>query len=183
MKKLLSYILFLLLLANSSMSWAAGGVKDISVYFSQPKVILDGIEIINKEKAFIYDGRVYVPLRQLAKALSLEVNWREATNEVVLTKQQSNTTIEPCDPFKGESFVYGQITKIDYNKHTIHIEQHLDDNSREVFEALLVDDEAIIVIRRRDKQWSLEFEDVKVGDVVSLVLTKENAVRSIEIDV
>jgi hypothetical protein len=165
------------------MSWESIEKKDITVYFSRPKVLFNGNEIVRKDDAFIYDGRIYVPLRQLAEALSLEVSWNSAANEATLAEQSLNTAIEPCDPFKGESFVYGQIVSIDYYNRTIHIEQHFDDDSREIFEALQVDDDASIVIRRRDKHWSLEFKDVKVGDVVSLVLTRENAVRSMEIDI
>lgn len=183
MKKLLSYILFLLLAANSTMSWAADVQREISVHFNQPRVTLEGNEIIDKESAFVYEGRIYVPLRQLAEALRHEVDWREETNEAILTKEESNTIIEPCDPFKGESFIYGQITHIDFSNRTIRIEQHFDDNSREVFEALVVSKDASILIRRGDKQLGLDFTNVKVGDVVSLVLTKENVIRSIEIDV
>ena len=182
-KKLVSFILFLLLLANSNITWASSSFKDIQVYYNQLRIVHNGEELMQQEAPFIYEDRIYVPLRALAEALDFEVNWDGSSYEVHLSQRSANVYIEPCDPFIGEIFVYGQILAIDYEKKMIYLEQHLDDNSREIFDALMPSSEVTVVLQRRSNQFKIQFEDVKVGDVVSLIITNDNLIRSIIVDI
>jgi|GEM_PF-1810533 len=179
----LSFLLFLLLCANTTITWAAGYYNDIRVYQNPGKIVYNHEEILQQENTFIYNDRIYVPLRSIAEALSIQVEWKQETQEVNLSPTAEAIYIEVCDPFKGEYFIYGQIISIDYNSKSMYIEQHLDDNSREVFESLLLSDNAIVLLQRKSKQLLIDFDDVKVGDVVSLIVTKDDEIRSIIVDI
>ena len=179
----LSFLLFLLLCANSAITWATGNYSDIRVYYNQVKILHRNEEILKQENTFIYNDRVFVPLRAVAEALDNEVEWNQERQEVVLTPAPAYIHIEASNPIVGEYFVYGQIVKIDYINKSIFIEQHLDDNSREVYESLTLSENAIVVIQRKSKQLLIDFEDVKIGDVVSLVINKNNEIRSLIVDI
>ncbi len=182
LKRMISYLLLLFIFAGSTIAWAAEGFEDIRIYYSPLKILLDDKEIIKEEAPFIYQNRIYVSLRAAAEALGYEVLWDDHSKAATLSSA-TVSLIEACDPFKGEYFVYGQILSIDYVDETINIDQHLDDNSREVYTQLPLYRNAIIVLQRGSKQFLVDFSDVKAGDTVSLIITKENTIRSMIIDI
>ncbi len=183
LKRMVSYILLLFLFTGCTIAWAADGFEDIRIYHSPLRVLLEGREIIDDEDTFVYQNRIYVPLRAAAEALGYEVGWDGTTKEATLSSPLGSAIIEECDPFKGEFFVYGQILTLDYVNRSINIDQHLDDNSREVYTELPLSQDAVIVLQRGSKQLLVDFSDVKRGDVVSLIITKKNEIRSMIVDI
>jgi len=79
----------------------------------------------------------------------------------------------------NEEYPRGEIMKIDYENKLIEIEQHLDHNSREVFEALAPTEDAVFILKRNNHHWQIDFQNLRVGDVVGIVFTKDNGVRGV----
>lgn len=98
----------------------------------------------------------------------------EAINE--LDKQYIN--IPPADPSQGEYYVEGRILKI--TDHKIAIEQHFDTHSVPV-ESFMVTKDTVIarhhVVKDSDYYRKIELTDLKVGDVIFVIFTKENLPR------
>ncbi|ABR50206.1 hypothetical protein Amet_4125 [Alkaliphilus metalliredigens QYMF] len=183
MKKIPTTLLVLYLLFLSSfIVFASTHHQSIQVYFGDFKVQHHKDLLSLEESPFLYEGRLYMPLRALSESLGYDVDWDENTQTAILSKDTAFTQIPETDPLNGEAFVYGEVRHIDYENRSIDIVQHLDHHSREVFEGLLVEEDAIIILQRNDHQWNIAFSDVKVGDVVGMVLTAENLVRGIIVD-
>lgn len=81
--------ILLTVLTLSAMS--ATGVKTVELWYNDIKITLDGEEIVPKDATgntvapFIIDGTTYLPVRAVAQAVSLDVEWDEDTNTVKLT--------------------------------------------------------------------------------------------------
>ena len=64
---------------------------DLTATYQDVKITLDGNELVPRDatgnivEPFIVDGTTYLPLRAIAGALGLEVNWDGSTNTVILT--------------------------------------------------------------------------------------------------
>lgn len=58
--------------------------ETIIVNFNNIRIEIDG-QLVNTEyEPFIFDGRTYLPVRDVANAIGLDVEWDEATNTVQL---------------------------------------------------------------------------------------------------
>jgi len=170
------FILITLAIILTIVTSFAGNIYDqISIYYNDTKIIAGQKEIDLPEQLFIYEGHTYVPLRHFAEALDYVVDWHRESETITLSKN----LLEDCNPLVGEYFVYGQITKIEYSEHLISIEQHIDDNSREIFDKLKVVNNPVVIIDRNSKEFNIEFSDVKVGDLVGLIVNKNDEVRGI----
>jgi len=64
--------------------------------YNDIKITLDGTAIVPRDangnivEPFIIDGTTYLPVRGIAAALGLDVNWEENTNTVILTTPEAN---------------------------------------------------------------------------------------------
>ncbi|MTI71537.1 MAG: copper amine oxidase N-terminal domain-containing protein [Firmicutes bacterium] len=177
-KKILIIVLLLFIL--SSNVWAEDFYKDIKVHFNNIKILIDGNEIKMEEKPFIYNNRVYVPVRFVSESLNKKVKW-DADNKVVLINGYKG--LEECDPRAGENFVYGIITDINYDERIIAIDQQLGPDSKVINEPLKVRKDVNILLKWNDKYMNLDFKDLKVGYDFGLILDKENLVRGIIIEI
>ena len=76
---------------------ASSGTKDATLYYRDIKITLDGNTIIPKDASgnavepFIIDGTTYLPVRGIAPALGLSVDWDAANSIVKLTTPSSPT--------------------------------------------------------------------------------------------
>ncbi|WP_069648910.1 copper amine oxidase N-terminal domain-containing protein [Caloranaerobacter ferrireducens] len=159
---------------------ADGVYKNIKVYFNNISINVDGSKIETDVEPFIYNDRVYVPIRFVAEKLDKEVEWNNETKTVLI---KSYKDFLECNYLEGEKFVYGLITSIDYENKRIVIEQHFDDNSIEVTPLLELDENAVIILKRNDKKMNIEFKDLVVGDDVGLVINKYGKIRGIIITI
>jgi len=153
--------------------------EKIEVFYRDIKVYIDGKEVNPQEKPFIYNDRMYVPIRFFSESLNALVSWDDKNNSLSISSYEDYDEAKPLD---GERFVYCEILSIDREKRTLHIYQHIDDNSVYEKTDLRVSKDAIIVLQRNTRKMNLNFEDLKIGDVVGMVVNKENEVRGITVD-
>ncbi|KAB3532157.1 hypothetical protein F8154_12155 [Alkaliphilus pronyensis] len=171
--------LIIIFVLSLSVCWGAIEYYEIKAYINNYKIFYEGKEILTNNESYIYNSKIHVPLRDFAEALSLEVEWNGVEGEVRLSK---GTVIEACNPFIKEAFIYGIVTKIDWDNRLIDIEQHLDHNSREIYEELPILEDVEIVIQRNHREMKIDFKDLRVGDVVGIIVNEGNEVRAIIVD-
>ncbi|WP_432408352.1 copper amine oxidase N-terminal domain-containing protein [Wukongibacter sp. M2B1] len=107
--------LAIVLLMGFSVSVGVGYSKEITAWFYDIKVKLDGKPLSFSKKPFIYDGSVYIPLRDVSTNLGLKVDWDENTKTVYLVSND----VDNADP--NYSIQYN----IDNGKNTDDIEDKL----------------------------------------------------------
>lgn len=92
MKLLKKCVLFALVGITSLASldtFAAGYKQNIPAWFYDIKVNVNGKKVYGSEP-FIYNGIVYMPVRDVAEASGLSVQWNDATKTVTLTNLNKN---------------------------------------------------------------------------------------------
>lgn len=97
----------------------------------------------------------------------------EKQNDVVKAKK---STIPQLDPQKGEILVEGTVKSVDAEKRIITINNQLmDDNSKPVNPNVPVGKDAII----QDKNSDIAITQIKNGDHVSIMITREGQARAV----
>ncbi|AOT71737.1 stalk domain-containing protein [Geosporobacter ferrireducens] len=125
------------------------------------------------------DNRIYVPIRFVSEALGLHVDWNSNKHQLTIHTEPSFTDFDEADPLNGERFVYGEILSINEKNRLLTIEEHYDDQYIHTEPHLFVSPEAVVILQRNDKVMNLDFKDLKIGDVVGMVLNKEGEIRGI----
>lgn len=81
--------LALILLMGCSVSFGVGYSKQITAWFYNIQIKINGNAIKLSKQPFIYDGAVYVPLRDISNGLGMEASWDDNTKTVKLTSNGS----------------------------------------------------------------------------------------------
>ncbi|SHK03521.1 Copper amine oxidase N-terminal domain-containing protein [Geosporobacter subterraneus DSM 17957] len=129
--------------------------------------------------ALFFKDHIYVPIGFIAEQLGCKVDWNSRQQRLSISSSSAFKDFEEANPLGGERFVYGEILSVDLDNRQLNIEEHYDDQYVYVEPNLMVLSEAVIILQRKDKAMNLDFEDLKIGDVVGLVLNKEGKVRGI----
>lgn len=93
---------------------AATRVVTAELHYNDIKITLDGQEIVptdvagNSVEPFIINGTTYLPVRGVASALGLDVQWDQATNTVILASSKNETNAAPSEPEKTSPATTGQ---------------------------------------------------------------------------
>ena len=177
LKRTLSTAIILVIITSSTIT-AAGLLEEIKAYRGDIKVVADNREIELEEQPFIYNGRVYVPLRFVSNALGMDVDWNDETKTVIINSPDFKFPLAECRPEEGEVFVYGEITGIDYEDYTVTIHQHFDDNSIPVTNPLRVNRDVVIVMQRNGRK-NMHFYQLKSGSIGGFILDSGGKVRGI----
>lgn len=177
-----SFVLVLLIFFISTFTcFAALKYEEITVFYRDIRIFVNNEEIDLEDRPFIYENKTYVPLRFLSESLNSFVSWDNKNSTVSIS---SYVDFEETNPLAGERFVYGEIiSPLNKKERTLHIFQHIDDNSINVEKNLKVAENVIIILKRNNKKINLDFEDLKIGDVVGMVINEDNQVRGIIIDI
>jgi hypothetical protein len=61
----------------------------ITVHFNSIRIAIDGRLVQTENEPFIYQGRTYLPTRDVADAMGYDVTWENSTNTVHLTSRGS----------------------------------------------------------------------------------------------
>lgn len=171
---------FLLILIISSASvFAIENSKNIKIFYRNINIKLNNKNIKLDEEPFIFNNRVYVPLRFISESFGFKILWDENENTVSISTFEDFAEV---NPFDGERFVYGEILNIDRKNRKISIYQHIDDNS--IFEEpnLKISENVIIILQRNNKKMNLDFKDLKIGDNVGIIIDRNNEARGIIIN-
>jgi hypothetical protein len=85
------------------------GEKNININYRNISVLLNGEKIDLKSadgkeiEPFIYEGTTYLPLRAVAEATMVDVNWDAKTNSIYLTKPEEDIKTESTYDISAES--------------------------------------------------------------------------------
>ena len=71
--------------------------ETITVNFNNIRIAVDGQQIQTEYEPFIFQGRTYLPVRDVANATGFDVTWEDATNTVHLTTR-NNLNVVPDYP-------------------------------------------------------------------------------------
>jgi len=64
--------------------------ETITVNFNNIRIAIDGQRVYTEFEPFVFQGRTYLPVRDVAEAMGFEVTWEAATNTVHLTSRNLN---------------------------------------------------------------------------------------------
>ena len=84
MKKIFALVLTFIMIFSISVS-AASGLVPANLQYNNIKINLNGSNVATSAEPFIIDGTTYLPVRALAEALGLAVEWDATTNTVKLS--------------------------------------------------------------------------------------------------
>lgn len=179
MKKLRNIIIMLLLLVYmSSMSNASPNLQAISGLLKEVSFQLNSVNQTSTPVIFFQD-RIYVPLRFVVENLQGSTQWDEKNNRVQIEVPKAYEDFKETDPWLGERFVYGEVLSIDRKKYTLTIEEHIDDHTIYTEPNITVSKDVIIILQRNKKKMNVDFEDLRVGENIGLVINKEGIARGI----
>ena len=93
MKRIISVILIAAMLFSLGITAAAAEqrIEAKELYYREVSIFVNGAELIpqdvngNATEPFIIEGTTYLPVRALAGALGLKVDWDGSTNTITLT--------------------------------------------------------------------------------------------------
>ncbi len=100
------------------------------------------------------------------------------TQPPAANNQAKKSVVPETNPNQGEFFVYGEVKAVDMEKKIITIDQHMDDNSVKISPNVPVQKEAVI----QNKQEDIGLAQLKPGDAVGIILTREGQARYIIVD-
>jgi len=85
------------------------------------------------------------------------------------------TNVPSVDPKAGEIIVYGEVKAVDVDKRVLTVDQQMDDNSVKVSPNIPLNKDAVI----RSKQKVLTMAQMKPGDSVGVIVTKDGKARAV----
>lgn len=71
-------------LLMSTTVWAEGQYRTIEVFFAKIDIAVNGKSMELSKQSIVYDGSVYVPLRNLSELMGAKVSWDDANSAVHL---------------------------------------------------------------------------------------------------
>lgn len=82
---------------------ASTGTRQIQVTYSGIGIMIDGKLVQTDNEPFIYQNRVYLPIRAVTEAMGAQVDWDAANNRVVITTPAGGTQPLGERPFPAEN--------------------------------------------------------------------------------
>ena len=71
--------------------------KTIQVTYRNISILVKGKPIQSEQEPFIYEGRIFAPLRTIAEAVNKNIEWDNEKNQVNITdKQSGNINLPFC---------------------------------------------------------------------------------------
>ncbi|PAB58120.1 hypothetical protein [Anaeromicrobium sediminis] len=123
-----------------------------------------------------HDDSIYIPINILPEKLNYKISIKDF---IKVSYPKTYLDFNEASPLNGEEFAYGEIISIDKKNNTFRLEQHLDDSSPIIDYTIGTSEDCILVLKRNNRGMNIGFDDLKVGDCVGVVLTKEKLARGI----
>ena len=95
--------------------------ETLTVYFNNIRIAVNGQRIDTEFEPFVFQGRTYLPVRDVANAMGFGVTWEDATNTVHLTSGAANP--QPFSPSIGS--VRQQSIIVNFNNIRIAVNERL----------------------------------------------------------
>ena len=134
-----------------------------------------GYTSLTKEKTLPIGRDVKVPPTQgLGDDRPSDKKSGEA-DKTVSPQAIEETNVPNVDTKSGELIVWGEIKAVDVDKRVLTIDQQMDDNSVKISPNVPVNKNAII----RSKKEVLSLAQVKTGDSVGIIVTKDGQARAV----
>lgn len=108
---------------------------------------------------------------------SAETEAESTADSAETPSSQTDSLIPEAEPDKGELIVEGMVDNVSTKRRTITFSQELNDNSKKVNPKVKVLKEAIIEINSRKS----EFDQITVGDYVTMILNEKHEARAVQI--
>lgn len=142
--------------------------------------------VLEKDGFRVFKISINDKAEYLKKKATLEkaVENKNATgnNEAITEIDKKYINFPPLDPVQGEFIIEGRILNISGNK--IEIEQHMDTHSVPV-DSFTISDNTIIarhhIVKDRDYYRKIEQSELKVGDVIFVIFTKDKVPRVVSV--
>lgn len=106
-------VLVMILVLVSAVDVSASSVgKNITVFFNDIKLMVDGESVTPKDangnvvEPFVYNGTTYLPVRAIATALGKDVNWDAETATVVIGEYDAGESLYPDVKLEDLDYLY-----------------------------------------------------------------------------
>ncbi|QEK11561.1 hypothetical protein FQB35_03840 [Crassaminicella thermophila] len=173
-------IILSIIFITSSIAVAGIPLEEVSAFIKNTKIKIQDNSPL-PIKTILYKGNIYIPLEAISK-MNCSFSLDAKNNTIILKNNLLFKDFKAADPWNDEIFAYGEIRNINKKERTITIEQHFDDNSISIEPDIKISENIVIIIKRNDKKMNLDFNDLRVGDIVGVVLTKNNIARGMIIN-
>lgn len=133
-------------------------------------------------KVVINDKAEYLKKKEALEKAVEEKN-QTGNQEQVAEIDKQYVHVPPTDPTRGEYFVEGRILKINGNK--IAIEQHMDTHSVPTDGFVVTPDTVLArheIVKDTDYYRKITMQDLKVGDIVFVIMSKDNTPKVVSIN-
>lgn len=90
--------LLTLLLVTTIPVFARVAQETITVNFNNIRIAVNGQHIQTEYEPFIFQGRTYLPVSDVANAMGFDATWENSTNTVHLTERNNNLNVIPNYP-------------------------------------------------------------------------------------
>ena len=67
--------------------------QTITVHFNNIRIAIDGQRVQTENEPFVFQGRTYLPVRDVANAMGYDVTWEDSTNTVHLTSRTNQNAV------------------------------------------------------------------------------------------
>lgn len=129
----------------------------------------------------IHDKAEYTRKKTMLEQALIDKN-NNSKHTAINDLDKQYVSVPPADPTQGEYFVEGRILEITGNN--IIIEQHMDTHSVPKESFLVTKDTVIVrhhIIKDSDYYRKIETKELKVGNVIFIIFTKENVPRIVAV--
>ncbi len=100
------------IIAFTSVTFAADGYKDISVYYHDIGIVINGVPLTPKDatgktvEPFIYEGTTYLPVRAIGEAFGNTVTWDGETSTVYVGETPGQVTylVNVLEPYESSGY-------------------------------------------------------------------------------
>ncbi len=119
MKKVIIIVLVLVTLVFSSVVIGASYSKQITAWFYDIDIVLNGQKMLLSKQPFIYEGTTYVPLRDIGENLNCTVIWDDDTKTAYMFSNDERTNnYYPYNTLGTEDKDLDEVLKDKYDEYT-----------------------------------------------------------------